>query len=96
MSKHVKTAMARTRTRNAAARLVLAVLAAHADEKFIAWPSQQTIAGLCGVTTRTVRNALNELKRLEEISVALHGQGRGSTRHRLDILTDRFELVDAT
>lgn len=84
----------RTQTQNAVARLVLTFLAAHTGRDLLAWPSQATLAQLCGVTKRTVRNALRELEHLQEIRVITHGQGRGSTVYRLDLLADDFELIE--
>jgi len=94
MSRFVRTAGQRTRTENHVTRLVLLILAAHAGKDHLAWPKQATMARLCGVTDRSVRNALRELEELGEIRVITSGRGRGASVVRLDILDKNYEVIE--
>lgn len=94
MSRNVRTAGTRTSASNATVRLVLTYLVAHAGKDLLAWPTQGTLARLCGITDRAVRNALRELEALGEIRVITHGQGRGATVYCLDILAADFDVIE--
>ena len=61
-----------------AARIVLAAIACHANEKGKAWPTTGTIAMMAGITERGARKAIAELMRLGEIEGDRTG-GRGKS-----------------
>ena len=69
------------------AKLVLVVIAYFEGERG-AWPSQDTIAKMTGLSTRTVRRAIQELRDLYELDI-IHddGQGYGSRR------TNRYFVI---
>lgn len=94
MSKAVRTALARTRA-PVEARLVLAILAAHANKNLLAWPGADTIALLAGVCERTVRRHIRTLKDLGELRVIRRGMaGKATNVYRLDVLVEDFEVID--
>lgn len=77
---------AKANTRN----VLLAIASFHDDRgQNGAWPSQEVIAELANVTTRTVQRAITELVELGEIEVLVHG-GAG---RKYDRQTNRYFIV---
>ena len=67
-----------------AQRLILVVVAEHADKNGLAWPSIETIARLANCSERFVKKTISELKS-EELTIE-RGGGRGrSNRYRIPI-----------
>ena len=67
-----------------AQRLILVVIAEHADKNGLAWPSVDTIARLANCSERFVKKTISELKS-EELTIE-RGGGRGrSNRYRIPI-----------
>lgn len=68
-------------------RLVLVVLANHADARTrIAWPSVATIAAQAALSPRQVKRALRHLLRLGEIAIAQRGGGSHRTvRYQINL-----------
>ena len=67
-----------------AQRLILVVVAEHADKNGLAWPSIETIARLANCSERFVKKTISELKS-EELTIE-RGGGRGrSNRYRIPL-----------
>ncbi len=62
---------------SASAKLVLLALANHADDLGTCWPSQKTLAKLCSLSDRTVREMLAKLEALDLIGRAWRERGDG-------------------
>ncbi len=77
---------------SATARDVLVLLAAHASKKTgEAWPSIETMAASLHVSTRTIRRATAELKRVGLLEIQARNKRRGeSNLYRLPF--DKAEL----
>ena len=70
------------------AKLVLLRLADRADESGICYPSQRRLAAECGITERTVRNAIQELIRTGIVEIDRPSTPAGSpTRYRMTFAT---------
>lgn len=71
-------------------KAVLSALAGYAREPdLVAWPSLSTLAGVVGVTDRTVRRTLRALEAAGWIEAIERGGGRRTTRYR--VVLDRPE-----
>lgn len=82
----VRNALRTTRSRTQSERLVLVALACHVDSSGVAFPNQETIAELVGLTVRNVRNALRGLEACGDIDLLKAGRGRGrSARYRVNV-----------
>ena len=71
--KVVRMVLERSRSRGPA-RVVLFVLAEHADDHGVAWPSVQTIAREAGLSRRAVFRGLDKLVELGEVERRFKGQ----------------------
>lgn len=67
-----------------AQRLILIVIAEHADSNGIAWPSVQTIARLAHCSERFVQKTIKALKSSELVIAKGGGRGR-SNRYRIPL-----------
>jgi hypothetical protein len=70
----------------ARARLVLAIIAEHADEDGLAWPCRQTIARKAATSVRNVSRLIRLCRDAGELEVVEFGVGRGrSNRYRVRV-----------
>ena len=60
----------------------------------LAWPGQMTMARLSGASDRGVRKALSALLARGEIKIVTPGQGRRSTVYRVEILDEKYEVLE--
>ena len=79
----VRHVLERSKTKGAQ-RLILIVIADHADREGIAWPSVQTIARLANCSERFVKKTIKKLKSGELIIEKGGGRGR-SNRYRIPL-----------
>ncbi|MCK4548248.1 MAG: helix-turn-helix domain-containing protein [Candidatus Eisenbacteria sp.] len=68
---------------SSSAKAVLVVLAYHANQERVAWPSVKKIQGLAGTSRRSTYRALAELESLEILEKLTRGRCGRSTRYRL-------------
>ncbi len=79
----VRQVLERSKTKGAQ-RLILLVIAEHADHSGIAWPSVQTIARLANCSARYVKDTIAKLKSGELVLERGGGRGR-SNRYRIPL-----------
>ncbi len=86
VGKNVDKALDRTQAPSWA-RPTLFLLARHANDQHIAWPTQEKMAARLGVGVRQVRNHIRKLEALGEIEVIQRGANR-PWKYKLHILSD--------
>lgn len=80
----VRAVLDRSQTR-AGCRLVMLVLAEHADHQGVAWPSVATIAAAASLSTRQVKRCLAECVRVGELTVVARSSQHHATRYQISI-----------
>lgn len=72
-----------------ASKAIFPVIGVHANSEGVAWPSQETIARMAGITPKTVRSGISAMKDFDKIKLSsyINKRGRKSYRYKIDLPT---------
>lgn len=88
--------MALTQARTPTERFVLTIYARHAGkDDLLAWPGQELIARMIGISDRQVRKIVSELVARGEIQLVRRGaKGKATNVFRVAILDENFDVIE--
>ena len=79
---HVESVLEQSRARNAA-RMVLTVLATHANDQGVCWPGVETVMRKAGVCRTAIHDAFQKLTALGELQIDVGAGAKGCNLYRI-------------